>query len=89
MGKFFDPTTALSYAYIVFRDGSHINRASSQKWDGYNLAFGAMKLKGHIKKHYSEKDVKLVILYNNSTRKEIDRMVPFTSSWNDSYPPRS
>jgi hypothetical protein len=89
MGKFFNPNTALSYAYVVMRDGSTVNRASVQKWDNYSLLFGAMKLKRHITKAFSENDVKLVVIYNNQTRKEIDRMVPFTASWNDNYPPRT
>lgn len=87
MGKFFSPQTALSYAYVVFNNGQTTNRASVEKWDKYSLRFGAMKLKRYIMRSFPEKDVKVVMIYNNSTRKEIDRMVPYTGSWNDNYPP--
>ncbi|PWD98815.1 hypothetical protein [Marinilabilia rubra] len=88
MGKFFDPDTALSYAWIVFRDGTSTNRASVTKWDRYSLQYGAMKLKRYIMRSFNESQIQKVILFDNKTRKEIDRMIPFTDSWNDHYPPK-
>lgn len=86
MSKFFDPQSALSYAWITFKNGTSTNRASVTKWDRYSLLFGAMKLKRYIIKHFNECDIERVIIYNNKTREEIDRMIPFTASWNDHFP---
>jgi hypothetical protein len=87
MGKFFSPQTAMSYAFVVFNNGQTTNRASVQKWDKYSLRFGVMKLKRYILRTFPEKEVKMIIIYDNSTRQEIERMVPFTDSWNGDYHP--
>ncbi|WP_010664031.1 hypothetical protein [Marinilabilia salmonicolor] len=89
MGKFFDPDTALSYAWIVFRNGTSTNRASVTKWDHYSLQYGAMKLKRYVMRSFNESEIQKVIIFDNRTRVEIDRMIPFTDSWNDHYPRRT
>jgi hypothetical protein len=86
MGKFFDQKTALSYAWVLYKNGTSTNRASVTKWDKYSKLFGAMKLKRYIMRHFRESDVERVIIFDNVTKKEIDRMVPFTPTWNDQYP---
>jgi hypothetical protein len=88
MGKFFDPNTAMTYAWVVFKNGTSTNRASVTKWDKYSMLFGAMKLKRYILKSFTESQISKVIIYDNKTKEEIDRMIPFTESWNDLYPTR-
>ena len=84
--KMFDKASALAYAYIKFSDDTHCYRSSVEKWDAYSLRFTVKKLKEYIMRTFPEHTVKVVVIYDNFTRAELDRMIPGTSSWNNLLP---
>lgn len=86
--KMFDKSTALSYAWIKMTDDTVQYRSSVGKWDAYSRDFGVKKLKAYIMRTFRESQVKMVVIYDNFTREEIDRMMPGTSSWCDLLPVR-